>query len=141
MIPQSVLEEYFCDARITGVVFSSEGVPLWHGHTKRLATKAQMNALRARYGACGGCGADMWICQGHHIEPVSRGGATNIENMMLACWACHQKIHHHGWREVPDGRGLYTIAPPERIRHGPAHAPDPPPARGRRRPERLFALS
>ena len=130
VIPQSVLEEHFCNARIKGVVFSSEGVPLWHGHTKRLATKAQMNALRARYGACGGCGADMWICQGHHVEAVSRGGPTNIDNMMLACWACHQKIHHHGWREVPDGRGLYTIEPPERIRHGPAHAPDPPRARG-----------
>ena len=139
VIPQSVLEEYFCDARIKGVVFSSEGVPLWHGHAKRIATKAQMNALRARYGACGGCGADMWICQGHHIEPVSAGGLTNIDNMMLVCWACHQKVHHHGWREVPDGRGLYTIAPPERICHGPAHAPDPPPARWRRRPERLFA--
>ncbi|MDE0492808.1 MAG: DUF222 domain-containing protein [Acidimicrobiaceae bacterium] len=130
VIPQSVLEEHFCNARITGVVFSSEGVPLWHGHARRLATKAQMNALRARYGACGGCGADMWICQGHHVRPVLRGGPTNIDNMMLVCWACHQKIHHHGWREVPDGRGLYTIAPPERIRHGPAHAPDPPPAHG-----------
>ena len=130
VIPQSVLEEHFCNARITGVVFSSEGVPLWHGHTKRVATKAQMNALRARYGACGGCGADMWICDGHHIEPVSRGGPTNIDNMMLLCWWCHQKVHHHGWREVPDGRGLYTIAPPERIRHGPAHAPDPPPVHG-----------
>jgi len=130
VIPQSVLEEHFCNARITGVVFSSDGVPLWHGHAKRLATKAQMNALRARYGACGGCGADMWISQGHHIRPVLRGGPTNIDNMMLVCWACHQKIHHHGWREVPDGRGLYTIAPPERIRHGPAHASDPPPARG-----------
>ncbi len=127
VIPPSVLEEYFCDARIKGVVFSGEGVPLWHGHAKRLATKAQMNALRARYGACGGCGVDMWICQGHHIEPVSEGGATNIDNMMLVCWACHQKIHHHRWRVVPDGRGLYTIAPPERIRYGPAHAPDPPP--------------
>ena len=142
VIPQSVLEEHFCNARITGVVFSSEGVPLWHGHAKRLATKAQMNALRARYGACGGCGADMWICQGHHVRPVLRGGPTNIDNMMLVCWACHQKIHHHGWREVPDGRGLYTIVPPERIRHGPARAPDPPPPQGSpRRPERLFALS
>ena len=127
VIPQNVLEEHFCNARIKGVVFSGEGVPLWHGHAKRLVTKAQMNALRARYGACGGCGADMWICQGHHIRPVSQGGATNIDNLMLACWACHHKIHHHGWREVPDGRGLYTIAPPERIRYGPAHAPDPPP--------------
>ena len=121
VIPQSVLEEHFCDARIKGVVFSGEGVPLWHGHAKRLVTKAQMNALRARYGACGGCGADMWICQGHHIRPVSQGGATNIDNLMLACWACHQKIHKHGWREVPDGRGLYTI-----VHHPNASATDPP---------------
>ena len=130
VIPRSVLEEHFCNAQIKGVVFSSEGLPLWHGHAKRLATKAQMNALRARYGACGGCEADMWICDGHHIRPVSQGGRTDISNMMLLCWACHQKVHHHGWRVVPDRRGLYTIAPPERIRHGPAHAPDPPPAHG-----------
>jgi 5-methylcytosine-specific restriction endonuclease McrA len=138
VIPRSVLEEHFCNARIKGVVFSSEGVPLWHGHAKRFATKAQMNALRARYGACGGCGADMWICSGHHVRPVSEGGPTNIDNMMLLCWACHQKVHHHGWREVPDGRGLYTIEPPERIRHGPARAPDPPVAQGPpdRRPAR-----
>ena len=130
VIPRSVLEEHFCNARIKGVVFSSEGVPLWHGHAKRFATKAQMNALRARYGACGGCGADMWICDGHHRRPVSQGGRTDIDNLMLLCWMCHQKVHRHGWREVPDGRGLYTIAPPERIRHGPAHAPDPPTAHG-----------
>ena len=130
VIPQSVLEEHFCNAAIKGVVFSHKGVPLWHGHTKRLATKAQMNALRARYGGCGGCDANMWICDGHHIEAVSQGGRTDIDNMMLLCWACHQKVHHHGWREVPDGRGLYTIAPPERIRHGSARAPDPPIAHG-----------
>ena len=130
VIPASVLEEYFCNARIKGVVFSREGLPLWHSHAKRLATKAQMSALRALYGACAGCGADMWVCQGHHIRPVSQGGPTNIDNMMLLCWACHQKVHHHRWRVVPDGRGLYTIAPPERIRYGPAHAPDPPPAHG-----------
>ena len=130
VIPPSVLEEYFCNARIKGVVFSHEGLPLWHSHAKRLATKAQMSALRALYGACGGCGADMWVCQGHHIRPVSQGGMTDIDNMMLLCWACHQKVHHHRWRVVPDGRGIYTIAPPERIRYGPAHAPDPPPAHG-----------
>ena len=141
VIPQSVLEEHFCNAAVKGVVFSHKGVPLWHGHTKRLATKAQMNALRARYGACGGCSANMWICDGHHVEPVSRGGRTDIDNMMLLCWICHQKVHHHGWREVPDGRGLFTIAPPERIRHGPSHGPDPPPVVRAARPERLFALS
>lgn len=73
---------------------------------------------------------------GHHVEPVSRGGPTNIDNMMLLCWWCHQKVHHHGWREVPDGRGLYTIEPPERIRHGPAHAADPPSDHGPAPPRR-----
>ena len=136
VIPQSVLEEHFCNAAVKGVVFSHKGVPLWHGHTKRLATKAQMNALRARYGGCGGCGADMWICDGHHVEPVSRGGRTDIDNMMLLCWACHQKVHHHGWREVPDGQGLYTIEPPKRIRYGPARAPDPPPPHAPRQSRR-----
>ena len=131
VIPQSVLEEHFCNAAIRGVVFSREGLPLWHSHTKRLATKAQMNALRARYGACGGCGADMWTCQGHHIEPVSRGGRTDIDNMMLLCWGCHEKVHHHDWRVVPSG-DLYTIEPPERIRYGPA-APEPSPSHDRRR--------
>ena len=130
VIPPSVLEEQFCNARIKGVVFSHEGLPLWHSRAKRLATQAQMSALRALYGACGGCGTDMWMCQGHHIKPVSQGGTTDIDNMMLLCWACHQKVHHHGWRVVPDGRGLYTIAPPERIRYGPAHAPEPLPAHG-----------
>lgn len=129
-IPQSVFEEHMCNARFRGVVFSSKGVPLWQGHAKTSVTDAQRAALIALYGACGGCGAHYAVCDGHHIDPVSRGGPTNIDNLMLACWGCHQKIHHDGWRVVPDGRGLHTIAPPERIRHGPAHAPDPPPAHG-----------
>ena len=41
-----------------------------------------------------------------------------------SCWSCHQKVHRHGWRAVRDGRGLYTIEPPDRVHYGPAHAPD-----------------
>ena len=74
----------------------------------------------------------MWICDGHHIRPVSEGGPTNIDNMMLLCWVCHQKVHHHRWRVVPDGRGLYTIAPPEQIRYETGARPRPAPAAGGR---------
>ena len=128
-IPQGVLEEHMSNARITGVVFSDKGVPLWQGHTKRTATEAQMRALEAKYGACGGCGANFAVCQAHHIEPVSQGGATDITNMMPLCWHCHQKVHVHGWRVVLSGE-LHTIEPPERIRYGPARAPDPSLAHG-----------
>ncbi len=90
---------------------------------------AQVAVLIARYGGCGGCGEHHAVCQAHHIRPRSQGGPTDIDNLMLLCWGCHDKVHHHGWRVVPSG-DLHTIAPPERIRHGPARAPDPPPIHG-----------
>ena len=128
VIPQSVLEEHMCNATVAGIVFSDKGVPLWHGHTKTIATEAQFRALIAKYGGCAGCGAPPLLCQAHHIRPVARGGATDITNMIPLCWHCHHKVHHHNWRVVPDGRGLSTIAPSDRIRHGPAHAPEAPTA-------------
>lgn len=138
-IPPSVLEEHFCGAEIVGVVFSSDGVPLWHGHTKQLATEAQKRALLAKYGGCGGChDANPIIFQAHHIKPVSQGGRTDIDNLMPVCWHCHNKIHQHNWQVIPDG-DLHTIEPPnhnptrpwkppKRTRHGPTRASKPPPA-------------
>ena len=122
VIPQSVLEEHMCNARVAGIVFSDKGVPLWHGHTKTIATEAQFRALIAKYGGCAGCAAPPLLCQAHHIRPVSQGGATDITNMIPLCWHCHHKVHHHNWKVIPDGRGLSTIAPSDRICHGPAHA-------------------
>ena len=133
VIPQSVLEEHMCNAAVAGIVFSDKGVPLWHGHTKTIATEAQFRALIAKYGGCAGCGAPPLLCQAHHIRPVSQGGATDITNMIPLCWHCHHKVHHHNWKVVPDGRGLCTIAPSDRIRHGPAHATEARPVHSRRR--------
>ena len=127
VIPPSVLEEHFCNAKIVGVVFSSEGQPLWRGSALARPSKAQMDALIARYGGCGGCGQHSVWCQAHHIRPRAQGGPTDIDNLVPLCWGCHDNVHLHGWRVVPDGRGLHTIAPPERTRYGPARAPDPPP--------------
>ena len=136
-IPQSVLDEHMCNATITGIVFSDKGVPLWHGHSKTIATEAQFRALIAKYGGCAGCGAPPLLCQAHHIRPVSQGGATDITNMIPLCWHCHQKVHHHGWTVVPDGRGLRTIEPPDRVRHGPAHATEDRPINSPRRREKM----
>ena len=127
-IPPSVLEEHFCEAEIVGVVFSSDGVPLWHGHTKQLATEAQKRALLAKYGGCAGCfDANPLICQAHHIKPLSQGGRTDIDNLMPLCWHCHHKIHHHRWQVIPDG-DLHTIKPPN-------HNPTRPPPQPRQHPQ------
>ena len=146
-LPRQVLEELACNAAITPTIYDRRGVLLWQGHSKRTATAAQLKALKAIYGGCFACGFDFERCQAHHVEPVSRGGPTDIDNLVPACWICHNKIHHFGWRiHGPPGRR--TMHPPDPVVYGPAHAPEPPgsgtssggpspPANG----SRLFALA
>ncbi len=123
-LPPSILEELMCNSTLTGVLFSSKGVPLWQGYTKRSATAAQLKALRARDQGCIGCGANPVICQAHHVMPWSKGGSTDVTNMVLVCWNCHNKIHHHNW-QVTRRHGKPTLVPPNGPNYGPARAEPP----------------
>ncbi|MXZ51751.1 MAG: DUF222 domain-containing protein [Acidimicrobiaceae bacterium] len=124
-LPRQVLEELACNAAITPTIYNRRGVLLWRGHSKRTATATQLKTLRAIYGGCFACGFDFDRCQAHHVEPASRGGPTDIDNLVPACWSCHNKIHYFGWRiHGPPGRR--TMHPPEPVTYGPAHAMDPP---------------
>ena len=124
-LPQSVLEELACNARFTGVIYDRRGRPIWRAQSVRRATKAQRQLLIARDGGCFACGAHPDICDAHHVRPVSQGGATSIDNMVLACWSCHNKIHHFGW-QIHGPPGRRTLHPPDAESYGPAHAPDTP---------------
>ena len=124
-LPQSVLEELACNARFTGVIYDRRGRPIWRAHSVRRATKAQRQLLIARDGGCFACGAHPDICDAHHVRPVSQGGATSLDNMVLACWRCHHKIHHLGW-QIHGPPGRRTLHPPDTVHFGPAHAPERP---------------
>ncbi len=124
-LPPSILDELMCNSTLTGVLFSSKGVPLWQGYTKRSATPAQLKALTARDLGCIGCGASPAICQAHHVMPWSKGGSTDITNMVLVCWSCHNKIHHHNW-QITRRHGKPALIPPNGPNHGPARAEPPP---------------
>ena len=127
-LPPSVLEELACGAEITPAIYNTRGALLWQGHSKRTATSTQLKALKAIYGGCFACGADFDICQAHHVKPVSEGGPTNVDNMVPACWDCHNKIHNFGW-QIHGPPGKRTLHPPDSVNYGPAHAPDQPPPR------------
>ena len=124
-LPRSVLDQLACNSLITPTIYDRRGVLLWQGHSKRTATATQLKALKAIYGGCFACGVDFDITQAHHVEPVSQGGRTDIDNLVPACWECHNKIHHFGW-QIHGPPGKRTLHPPGGINHGPAHAPDPP---------------
>ena len=125
-LPPSVFEEFACNAKFTGVLFDRKGKPIWRTEPTRRVTDAQWQLLIARYGGCFHCGADPGICQAHHIEPVSQGGPTKLDNLVPACWICHHRIHHDGWRIHKSPDGNHTLHPPDHIHYGPAQAPDPP---------------
>ena len=124
-LPQSVLEELACNAKFTGVVYDRRGRPIWRAHSVRRATEAQRQLLIARDGGCFACGAHPDICDAHHVRPVSEGGATSLDNMVLACWRCHHKIHYFGW-QIHGPPGNRTLHPPDGLHYGPAHAPERP---------------
>ena len=124
-LPQLVLEELACNAKFTGVVYDRRGRPIWRAHSVRRATDAQRQLLIARDGGCFACGARPDICDAHHVMPVSEGGATSIDNIVLACWRCHHKIHYFGW-QVHGPPGRRTLHPPETVTYGPAHASERP---------------
>ncbi len=137
-LPAAVLGQLCCNAKLTGVVYDRKGKPIWRTQSRRTVTESQWQLLIAKWGGCFHCGANPGICQGHHIEPASRGGPTKLDNLVPACWSCHHRIHHDNWqiRKSPDG--WHTLHPPDRVSYGPAHAPEQPiPARTARAPGQL----
>ena len=124
-LPPSVLEQLSCNARLTGVIYDRKGRPIWRTHPRRRATEAQRQMLIARDGGCFACGTDPDLCDIHHVEPVSQGGPTSLDNLVLACWQHHNAVHHFGW-QIHGPPGNRTLHPPNTTNHGPAHAPDPP---------------
>ncbi|GAB2535034.1 HNH endonuclease signature motif containing protein [Nocardia heshunensis] len=77
-------------------VFDHHSRPLHLGHSKknRLANTAQRLALIAAERGCTrpGCNAPATLTQVHHVTDWAKGGATDIENLTLACDACHSLI-------------------------------------------------
>ncbi len=123
-LPAEVLDTLTSNAKLTGLIYDRSGKPIWRTESRPTATKAQRQILNARWGGCFHCGTHFAICQPHHIEPVSRGGPTKLDNLVPACWDCHNRIHRDSWqiRKRPDGN--HTLHPPDRVTYGPAEAPE-----------------
>ena len=126
-LPAEVLDSLTSNAKLTGLIYDRRGKPIWRTESRPTATRAQRQILNAQWGGCFHCGTHFAICQPHHIEPVSRGGPTKLDNLVPACWGCHNRIHRDGWQIHKSPDGNHTLHPPDRVAYGPACAPDDPP--------------
>ncbi|MEQ8842704.1 MAG: DUF222 domain-containing protein [Acidimicrobiales bacterium] len=120
-IPATQLAELACNADLFGLVFDTDGQPLWHGTRIRLADDHQWRALIARDGGCVICNAHPSKCEAHHIEfygPPTHG-PTDIENLALVCRHEHHLIHDQGHQLRRRADGSWELRPPDQPRAGP----------------------
>jgi hypothetical protein len=98
------------------IVHHSSGGIISYGRCRRLASKAQAQALIARDRGCAmpGCHIPPEWCERHHIIAWIDGGHTDLDNLVLLCKYHHHRLLQQGWRiEVRDG--VPWFIPPSHI--------------------------
>ena len=117
------LERLLCSARLRVQVEEADRTPLALGRLSREPTPAMVRALRYRDVECRfpGCGARRFTVA-HHLVWWSRGGRTDLDNLLLLCGSHHKLVHEHGWTVSRGADGQVEWSYPDGIRYraGPA---------------------
>jgi hypothetical protein len=91
-----------------------DGRTLDLGRTARDASRKQRRALHLRDGGCRfpGCTRQTHLIP-HHVRWWSRGGATDLDNLVLLCSAHHRAVHEIGYSITNLGRGCFVFLRPD----------------------------
>jgi len=116
-IGQDLLSYLTCTSNLTAILTngtSAGEVPqaevLNVGRTFRLATPKQRKAVIARQGGvCATPGCRGTHLEMHHPHWWSKGGKTNLNNLVGLCTRCHHLAHRGLLTITPDDHGGFTI--------------------------------
>jgi hypothetical protein len=109
-----------CDGRLEIVAEGADGRPVGVGRARRTIPAWLWRLVRRRDGGrCRfpGCGHRGWL-QGHHIRWWSRGGRTDLDNLLTVCGRCHRLLHELGWTVQGPRRRRADVPPARRPRAG-----------------------
>ena len=116
-ICSKTVQRLACDSTITRVVLGSDSLVIDVGRAKRVVSGSRRRALNTRDGHCQWPECDRppsWSAA-HHVVHWTRGGSTNLDNLILLCHRHHWMAHEGGWQLVRTDEGrLLTIPPPWR---------------------------
>lgn len=90
-----LMSQLGCDASVRRVVMAGGSQPLDVGRRTPIISAALRTALVARDRHCTfpSCERPPSWCDGHHIVPWLRGGATDLDNLTLLCRRHHRDVH------------------------------------------------
>jgi len=114
-ISATTVQRLACDSTITRVVLGSQSVVIDVGRAKRVVAGTTRRAVDARDGHCQWPRCDRppsWSAA-HHVVHWTRGGTTNLSNLVLLCYRHHWLAHEGGWQLVRTDDGRLLTIPPE----------------------------
>ena len=113
VMPPEALQRLACDARVQVIAETDAGDAVAFGRARREPSASMMRQLRHRDRGCRfpGCGSTAFA-NAHHIVWWSRGGTTDLENLVLICGFHHRLVHEHGWtiERTADGEPRERLA-------------------------------
>jgi hypothetical protein len=111
-ISSKTLQRLACDGALSRVL-KADSVVVDVGRATRAVSPAQWRALKSRYRTCcfPGCDRPISWTNPHHVEFWSRGGPSDLDNLVPLCHFHHRLAHEGGWQVVRVGDGFEFIAP------------------------------
>ncbi len=126
VVAMDAVRRFLCTATVQTVVEGPDGSVVGLGRASRTPSAWMMRQLRYRDRACTfpGC-ANSRFTQAHHIRWWSRGGSTDLENLVLVCTFHHRLVHERGWNLERTSTGAVRWFRPGGVRYraGPTHPP------------------
>jgi hypothetical protein len=112
-VQAEVARRLACDAQVVLSVESRDGSILDQGRARRDPTAAQRIELERRDKGCRfpGCTYTEFT-NPHHIRHWTRGGETNLDNLVTLCDRHHKAVHELGWSLQGDANGELSFTSP-----------------------------
>jgi hypothetical protein len=111
-ISTRTLERIACDCTMSRVLLADSMV-IDVGRATRVVSAPTMRALRVRDKGCRfpGCDRQVNWSSAHHVDHWSRGGPSDLPNLVLLCHYHHRLVHEGGWQVIKVGREFQFLAP------------------------------
>ncbi|MBO2455944.1 DUF222 domain-containing protein [Actinomadura barringtoniae] len=129
LIPAEQVRRLALTAGISPLIFGRGHVPLYLGHTVRIASAGQRRALETLYDTCAvhGCEVPGFLCEVDHVDGWALGSPTDIDKLTLCCgW--HNRWKHANPDQLQisrnDGRFVYRTLAPDGITRSRRSSPD-----------------
>jgi hypothetical protein len=126
-ISAASVERLACDCNVTRVLLGQNSAVIDVGRSTRRVPPATRRALNVRDRGCRwpGCDRPASWSSGHHLVYWTRGGRTDLPNLVLLCYRHHWMVHEGKWQLVKTGDGNMLAIPPRmEMFHQLARGPD-----------------